>query len=400
MGDGVEMTFATTDVWGGQVLEWADKVTGVKDLVDQAAKKLKPGDCIKRLIIVAHGAEKTDGFMAFDNDTSQTEFIAGGYKNEVLSKAVTEQFTRLKKYLCPDAVIEFRVCRFGKGENGARAMQAVSDLTGATVTGPMDEMKSIMGLGGLAVDWRTTWPGASAGSSVVSYWRAVTRPKTHAAPQDIAPVTAQTVPVLGVPLVNTPPTAPAPTVTGPAVPPGPKVLAGAGAALVVTALLIGSAVGRQPASASAAPATSTATAAAQATPIAGNFTCTGDAIKLFDNSNGQLVSSGATPPTFSTNGKTYCIVYVFTYHWNGSKGAIPGTIGLRGGGGALGPWRATGSSGQNNAPNVDWTAVPPETVIINGSYQCTDSDPATWAQNAASGGQGFCRVWVKEAVAR
>ena len=30
---------------------------------------------------------------------------------------------------------------------------------------------------------------------------------------------------------------------------------------------------------------------------------------------------------------------------------------------------------------------------INGTYQCVDSDPATWSQNPASGGKGFCTVY-------
>jgi PKD repeat protein len=37
-------------------------------------------------------------------------------------------------------------------------------------------------------------------------------------------------------------------------------------------------------------------------------------------------------------------------------------------------------------------------VVINGSYTCSDSDPTTWSQNQASGGAGFCKVYVTKAV--
>jgi hypothetical protein len=36
----------------------------------------------------------------------------------------------------------------------------------------------------------------------------------------------------------------------------------------------------------------------------------------------------------------------------------------------LGPWPATGSSGQGGAPNVSWTSRPPagKAVVFNGGY--------------------------------
>jgi hypothetical protein len=37
-------------------------------------------------------------------------------------------------------------------------------------------------------------------------------------------------------------------------------------------------------------------------------------------------------------------------------------------------------------------------VIINGQYACQDSDPLTWSQDAGSGGTGFCKVYVEQAV--
>ena len=37
-------------------------------------------------------------------------------------------------------------------------------------------------------------------------------------------------------------------------------------------------------------------------------------------------------------------------------------------------------------------------VVINGTYSCVDSDPATWSQDQQSGGKGFCTVYVVNAV--
>lgn len=129
--------------------------------------------------------------------------------------------------------------------------------------------------------------------------------------------------------------------------------------------------------------------------------CTGNASAFFDNWNGGGVGDNGQSPTFSTNGSTYCVDHIEDYHWNSGNGAAPGTIGLfftdrsR----TLGPWTATATSGQNNAPNVNWSATPaPAVFVINGTYKIIDSSPTTWSQNAQSGGLGFSRVWLKAAV--
>jgi hypothetical protein len=127
------------------------------------------------------------------------------------------------------------------------------------------------------------------------------------------------------------------------------------------------------------------------TPITLNaVTCYAPAFELFNNSNTDAVGNGGTAPTFSTGG-TVCLDHIVTYHWNNANGATPGTIGLSG----VGTWTAIGSAGQNNAPNVNWTATPPGTVLLNGTYTVTDSNPATWSQNAGSNGVGFTHIWVK-----
>ncbi|MDE3097622.1 MAG: PKD domain-containing protein [Chloroflexota bacterium] len=131
-----------------------------------------------------------------------------------------------------------------------------------------------------------------------------------------------------------------------------------------------------------------------------SYRCTGGQLKLFDSSNGGGVSNGATGPTFTTKGQAYCLSQIVTYHWNDAKGATPGTLGLTGSSTA-GPFKATGSAGQGGAPNVNWTASVPTTsspVVLDGTYTCVDSDPATWSQDQQSGGKGFCTVYVTKAV--
>lgn len=134
-------------------------------------------------------------------------------------------------------------------------------------------------------------------------------------------------------------------------------------------------------------------------PPPAKYTCTGNQIKLFDSSNGGGVQNGASPPSFTTQGKAYCVTQITTYHWNNGEGAQPGQLGLSGSS-TVGPYQATGSAGQGGAPNVNWQVTIPTTkpVVINGAYSCTDSDPATWSQDQQSHGTGFCTVYVQSAV--
>ncbi len=153
--------------------------------------------------------------------------------------------------------------------------------------------------------------------------------------------------------------------------------------------------------------TSHAIPTGQGTGTSPSYTCTGAEFALFDDTNGDEVSDGGTAPTFSTGGKSYCIESISTYHWNGGFGAPPGTIALLDSSGSeLGPWTATGSAGQATemypagVPDANWTVMPgtpTAPVVIDGTYTCKDSDTATWSQDAASGGKGFCKVWVEDA---
>ena len=93
------------------------------------------------------------------------------------------------------------------------------------------------------------------------------------------------------------------------------------------------------------------------------------------------------------------MISISTYHWNDGRGARPGTIALTGADGTeLGPWAATGSSG-SGVSNANWTVTPgsaSKPVVIDGSYTCDDSDPATWAQNTGTRGHGFCKLTVQQ----
>ena len=136
------------------------------------------------------------------------------------------------------------------------------------------------------------------------------------------------------------------------------------------------------------------------------YQCVGSPTVLSTNWNVDAVANGGTEPSFSTGGASYCVISISDYHWNDGTGKTPGTIGLASEQGTLGPWNATGSAGSPTAtypdgvPNANWTVTPSspsQPVVINGTYACADSDPASWSENAGSGGQGFCQVTVEDA---
>ena len=115
--------------------------------------------------------------------------------------------------------------------------------------------------------------------------------------------------------------------------------------------------------------------------------------KIAEISNIGGVQNGATASATFTTTKPWRVVQVWTYHWNDAKGAAPGKIGLRDlkTGKVYGPWQATGSDGQGGVPNANWTANV-KLDLPAGRYRVTDSSPASWAQNAESGGRGFFYV--------
>ena len=147
-------------------------------------------------------------------------------------------------------------------------------------------------------------------------------------------------------------------------------------------------------------------AASASTSTYANYVCGQTQMVLFDNSNGGLVGNGGTPPTFSTNGKAYCLNGIETYHWNDGKGSKPGYLWLKRLSGPAGLpdrtsfFQALGSPGQNNVANANsyvYTPMKPP-IIIDGTYQCVDTIRGTWSQDAASGGNGFCHITVMAAM--
>src|SRR5258708_19558943 len=86
-------------------------------------------------MICSLGSVGADGFMGFDNDLTGSEVIDGGTKDPV-AQSVRDELGRLRGRFCPDGVVEFRVCRFGAGKNGRKALQAIADITRANLTAP------------------------------------------------------------------------------------------------------------------------------------------------------------------------------------------------------------------------------------------------------------------------
>jgi len=126
------------------------------------------------------------------------------------------------------------------------------------------------------------------------------------------------------------------------------------------------------------------------------YSCSGQPAQIFSNFNDDAVDNGGTPPSFTTDG-AFCLTEIETRHWNGSFGAAPGTLGLTGIevaaglASTVGPFDATGNKNEDTVWVADVSTEPSPTVI-DGTYQCDDSDPSTWSQNSESGGLGFCLV--------
>lgn len=116
------------------------------------------------------------------------------------------------------------------------------------------------------------------------------------------------------------------------------------------------------------------------------------AIDLYNNTNTGAVQNHPTNQATFLTPSTVHVTQIVTYHWNNGHGAKPGTIALRSmSGPTYGPFPAKGTSGTNNAPNVNWVADVNITIPI-GTYQIIDSDPNTWSQNAQSHSVGFAII--------
>ena len=97
-------------------------------------------------------------------------------------------------------------------------------------------------------------------------------------------------------------------------------------------------------------------------------------------------------PDFRTDKAAFLVQAITTYHWNGGRGAAPGSISLYDwDDNLIGSWQAT-SRGGSGAKNVYWDVFPNIVLEQGKKYYIIDSDPSTWSANDQSGGAGFFEI--------
>jgi len=115
---------------------------------------------------------------------------------------------------------------------------------------------------------------------------------------------------------------------------------------------------------------------------------------VLDNGDINRVFNQPQNPTKFKLDSPALLTYALTYHWNDSRGALPGTIALEAKDGTIyGPWQTVGKPTQGKVVNVYWECEP-MVELKPGLYTVIDSDPATWAQNAGSNYCGHARIKV------
>jgi hypothetical protein len=115
-------------------------------------------------------------------------------------------------------------------------------------------------------------------------------------------------------------------------------------------------------------------------------------VKFFDNGNIYAVENQPTRATMFALAEPARVTRIMTYHWNNGVGDPAGQIALRNASGeTFGPWQAIGEPGQGGVPSAYWI-VEPKVLLPAGTYTIFDSNPSTWAQNAASGRSGMATV--------
>ena len=113
---------------------------------------------------------------------------------------------------------------------------------------------------------------------------------------------------------------------------------------------------------------------------------------LHATGNTAAVLNGATHANTFVVAEPMVVTSIMTYHWNNAKGKVPGVISLEHEDGTqYGGWQAKGGDGQGGVPNASWN-VAPGVVLKPGKYTLLDSHPASWSQNAATGGKGMCEI--------
>lgn len=120
---------------------------------------------------------------------------------------------------------------------------------------------------------------------------------------------------------------------------------------------------------------------------------------VFDSSKATPVESVPLQPTRFTLRERLSIGSIQTFHWNGGKGATPGSIALQSRDKRLfGPWKAEGLRDAQGVENAYWE-VKPDLLLAPGSYTILDSDPVTWSRNPERGNIGIARVLAQQETA-
>jgi hypothetical protein len=113
---------------------------------------------------------------------------------------------------------------------------------------------------------------------------------------------------------------------------------------------------------------------------------------LYDNGNILAVYNQPTDSSSFSLSQPTKITYFQTYHWNNAQGSPGGTLAIRDAKGKLyGPWQVQTRPGQGGVPNAYWYTEP-LVVLPAGTYTVIDSEPTTWSQNSANGGQGMTLI--------
>jgi hypothetical protein len=116
----------------GYLHPFHNDATSVKNLIDQVLSDLKPGDCIKEIIIAGHGAP---GNISVGNGTKGEDPAKEiGLGNEA---DWGPEFDRLKCKFCTGGTVYLRGCNVGDGQKGKDFLKKIAaHLACATLLAP------------------------------------------------------------------------------------------------------------------------------------------------------------------------------------------------------------------------------------------------------------------------
>jgi hypothetical protein len=165
----LDLNFVARAVQGGGWADWGGSFENLADLAARISARLQPGQRVGRLALAAYSADHTSGFMAFDAGFTSRERI-DGLNQTPIKPDVAAKLEQLKPLLDEDSVVEFRVAGMGQGDHGRKALQAVADLLGVPVRGPVAKAAAMMPALGRVEQWLTVYPRARGGAVVESGW--------------------------------------------------------------------------------------------------------------------------------------------------------------------------------------------------------------------------------------